>query len=232
MARLLEMEAPSGSVSQSQDLMVKQGASWKVNGGDPAQQLQQQQQVMGRLERMLPSPPLTESTPEEDRMGGVVLHHQGSQTMGMKGEAIPFGTHMNMDLPFLEPATHSLRSHPSSVQAPMGPSRPRSSEVMGRVSLVSPTPSLFIAAEEPKASQFSTSSSSSRFYSSNSSSFFDGSTPKLSSTSFPSTSFGQMRADSGHHGTGDGDERESRSISPPATPSNEMDYQDQVYHGF
>lgn len=110
----------------------------------------------------------------------------------------------------------------------MGLSRPRSSEVMGRVSLVSPTPSLFIAAEEPKASLFS-SSSSSRFSSSNSSSFFDGSTPKLSTSSF-SSSFGHMPG-SGHlHGSGSGAERQSRSISPPSA-SDGMDYQHQVYHG-
>jgi hypothetical protein len=78
MARLLEMEVPS-----------------KINGDQT------------HRHRMLPSPPLTESTPEEDRIQGphsaspVTLHHPHHHQLG---EAIPFGTHMNnMDLPFLDP---------------------------------------------------------------------------------------------------------------------------------
>jgi hypothetical protein len=84
MSRLLEMEV---SPTQTQvDQSGKAGPSRKVNG--VVDQTQQRQ-------RMLPSPPLTESTPEEDRMQG--LHLARPAVLTRRG-SIPFGTHMNMDL--------------------------------------------------------------------------------------------------------------------------------------
>lgn len=199
MARLLEMEM---DITTNTNTTGKQpGPSWKGNGDPPQRQ------------RMLPSPPLTESTPEEDRMGGP---HSASPIT--RGETIPFGTpRMNMDfkdIPFLDQATHSLRSHPSSAaRAPLGLTRPRSSEMPGRVSLISPSPSLSFAAEERGAPAPQFSPLSSRF----SSSFFDGSTlPLPSSSATGSASFA----------LGVGSESISRSISPPS-PADAMAFHHQ-----
>lgn len=141
MARLLAMEMdgiPSGSNNTTGVIRSPTHSTMQVGNG----------------QRMLPTPPLTESTPEEEARVKPRVLGRSMNTNSMDTDT-PFGKMVLGPLPFLGlQATHSNPNHHSrEAQAQARDlTRPRSSvsdiiPLSGRVSLVSPSPSLYIAPE-------------------------------------------------------------------------------------